>query len=88
MPLGAEINLGLGDVVLDGVAVPPPPLPVKDAQRLSFRSMSVRSVSRLSHEFRPDWRKFRLIFGGGGLTKIRPWLIFGLLDPTNEALSS
>jgi len=24
MPLGTEVNLGLGDVVLDGVAAPPP----------------------------------------------------------------
>ena len=25
MPLGTEVNLGAGDVVLDGVAAPPPP---------------------------------------------------------------
>jgi len=24
MPLGTEVNLGLGDVVLDGFAAPPP----------------------------------------------------------------
>ena len=29
MPLGMEVNLGLGDVVLDGVEAPPP---LKEAQ--------------------------------------------------------
>jgi len=37
MPLGAEVNLGQGDVVLDGVAVPPP----KRGTAPSFPFMSV-----------------------------------------------
>jgi len=36
MPLGTEVNLGLGDVVLDGVAAPP-----KRGIAPCFRSMSV-----------------------------------------------
>ena len=32
MLLGTEVNLGPGDVVLDGVAAPPSPSPVKGAQ--------------------------------------------------------
>ena len=37
MPLGAEVNLGPGDVVLDGVAAPPP----KRDRARSFRFMSI-----------------------------------------------
>jgi len=37
MPRGMEVNLGPGDVVLDGVAAPP----LKAAQPPSFRSMSI-----------------------------------------------
>jgi len=44
MPLGTEVNLGPGDVVLDGVAAPPPP---KRAQPLSFRPMSI--VATVAH---------------------------------------
>jgi len=36
MPLGTEVNLGTGDVVLDGVAAPP-----KRGTAPSFRFMSV-----------------------------------------------
>ena len=36
MPLGTEVNLGLGDVVLDGVAAPP-----KRCTTPSFRFMSI-----------------------------------------------
>jgi len=38
MPLGTEVNLGLGDVMLDGVAAP---RPLKGAQPHSFWSMSI-----------------------------------------------
>ena len=37
MPRGTEVNLGLGGVVLDGVAVPPP----KRGATRSFRFMSI-----------------------------------------------
>jgi len=36
MPLGTEVNLGTGDVVLDGVAAP-----LKGAQPPVFRFMSI-----------------------------------------------
>jgi len=38
MPLGTEVNLGPGDVVLDVVAAPPA---LKTAQPPSFRPMSI-----------------------------------------------
>jgi len=38
MPLGTEVNLGPGNIVLDGVAAPPPP---KRGTAPSFRFMSV-----------------------------------------------
>jgi len=38
MPLGTEVNLGPGDVVLDGVATPPP---LTGALPNSFRFMSI-----------------------------------------------
>jgi len=37
MPLGTEVNLGPGDVVLDGVAAPP----LKGTQPPSFQPMSI-----------------------------------------------
>ena len=37
MPLGPEVNLGAGDVVLDGVAALPP----KRGTALRFRFMSI-----------------------------------------------
>ena len=37
MPLGTEVNLGPGDIVLDGVAAPPP----KRGTAPSFRPMSI-----------------------------------------------
>jgi len=40
MPLGTEVNLSPGDVVLDGVPAPPTSRR-KGAQPLSFRSMSI-----------------------------------------------
>ena len=43
MPLGTEVNLGPGDVVLDGVAAPP-----KRGTAPSFRPMSIVSRSRIS----------------------------------------
>ena len=36
MPIGTEVDLGSGDVVLDGVPAPP-----KGAQTPSFRFMSI-----------------------------------------------
>jgi len=36
MPLGTEVNVGPGDVVLDGVAAPP-----NSGTALSFRFMSI-----------------------------------------------
>jgi len=45
MPLGIEVNLGIGDVVLDGVAAPP-----KRSTAISLRSMSiVATVADLSY---------------------------------------
>ena len=44
MPLGTEVNVGSGDVVLDGSQ--PPPL--KGAQPYSFRFMSI-VAKRLDH---------------------------------------
>jgi len=45
MPLGTEVNLGPGDVVLDGVAAPP-----KRGTAPSFRPMSiVATVAHISY---------------------------------------
>ena len=40
MPLGTEVNIGSGDVVLDGVAAPP-----KRGTAPSFRFMSIVAKS-------------------------------------------
>jgi len=47
MPLSTEVNLGQGDVVLDGVAAPQP---AKKGTAPSFRPMSiVATVAHLSY---------------------------------------
>jgi len=40
MPLGMEVNLGPGDVVLDGVAAPP----LKGAKPPSFRPVFIVAI--------------------------------------------
>jgi len=78
MPLGMEIGLGLGHIVLNG---DPPPLPKKGAQPSNFRPMSV-VAKRLDGSRCHLVRRYSVGLGSGHIVLQLTW---GLSSPKKVA---